>query len=107
MYATLDWFDIPITCEGFRVADTAGISEKTAFRTPPSRLTTPLRSPPNSPPEDCCGAELYWTMTFIWLDPFASSGFRSGEIFESSANPVPTANKTNHKAAHRANRLEY
>ena len=54
-----------------------------------------------------CGGLLYCTMTFTVLDGFDSSGSRSGEIFELSANAAETVSNRSHKTAHGANRLAY
>src|SRR5713226_4969205 len=89
------------------VPATALINVNTTRTTPPRRLTvvqTKLPTTPSSPPLDVhvCTAVLYCTTTLTVFEGFDSSGSRSGEIFELSANAEPAISSTSHKAAKRA-----
>src|ERR1700730_6138129 len=92
------------------VAVTALSRVKTMFTTP---LTTPprilaavQRIPPRNPPPQVGGA-LYCMITLTLVDEFASSGRRSGEIFEVSAKAVPATMNAHHRTAHRETCLAY
>src|SRR5258708_3354593 len=61
--------------------------------------------PSSPPPVHVCGGELYCTITLTEFDGFESSGRRSGEIFELSANAAPAAIRAIPKMAHRISRL--
>ena len=65
-------------------------------------------SPPRSPPlVQVCGGLLYCTTTFTVFEGFESSGNRSGEILEVSANADPAASKTSQRMANRESCLLY
>ncbi len=81
------------------LAESAGISENVAVTTSPSRLMIP----PMIPPE--VSELLYCTITLTLFEGFVSSGRRSGEIFELSANADPTRSKVSQATAHRDNCL--
>src|SRR5689334_25165284 len=89
------------------VADTALITLRTTFTTPPTIFTTVHSKPPRSsnPPDvHVCGGVLYWTMTLSGVFGFDSNGNKSGEIFEVSANPIPMAKiRRRHRVANRTN----